>query len=362
MSDPQREREVRELTDQELKKAREQRVFVLNPACPEPFLIQKAAQVIRDGGTVVFPTETVYGLGANGLDPRACEKIYKAKGRPSDNPLILHIAEPAHIEKLGRDLSDNVEKMAKAFWPGPLTMVVKKKDIIPKEATGGLDTVAVRCPVHPVAHQLIKASGLPVAAPSANLSGSPSPTKGEHVLSDLSGRVDLIITADASEIGVESTVVDMTGEVPVILRPGRITREDIEKAVGACRVSEAVTSMSEPAHPASPGMKYTHYSPGAEVVLLEAGDSLEKIERDRRAHPDAVYAVMGAESYQERFKGETFYSLGNDPKEFENRLFSSLRALDEDGITRAAVILPEDTDQTLASRDRLMHAAGYAYL
>lgn len=342
---------------------REQRLISLNPEHPEPILLQRGAEVIRRGGTVVFPTETVYGLGANGLDEKACLKIYAAKGRPADNPLILHIARPEHIRRLGRNLSDAVEKMADAFWPGPLTMVVARQDKVPDVVTAGLDTVAVRCPSDPVAHALIAYAGVPIAAPSANLSGSPSPTTAAHVLEDMAGRVDLIITSTDADIGVESTVVDMTGDVPVILRPGRITREEIAKVCGACRISPALLSHSEPEHPASPGMKYTHYSPQAQVLLTEKEGSAGRIAAEIAAHPHLRYALIAPGERPEGLSANvSFLSLGEKPEDYEHRLFSALRRTDEERTDRVLVILPEASEKTLAVRDRLMHAAGYQYL
>lgn len=342
---------------------RDQRLMSINPDHPEPILLQRAAEVIKKGGTVVFPTETVYGLGANGLDEKACLKIYQAKGRPADNPLILHIAKPEHIVRLGEDISDNVRRMAKKFWPGPLTMVVKRQDKVPDVVTAGLDTVAIRCPKDPIAHALISYAGVPIAAPSANLSGSPSPTKAAHVMEDMAGRVDLIITSRDADIGVESTVVDMTGDVPVILRPGRITREEIAEVCGDCRISPAILEHHEPEHPASPGMKYTHYSPEAQVILTEQDGSKDRIKAEMRSHPDLNYALIApGERPADLPENVDFLSLGEKPEDYEHRLFAALRKTDEDHIDRALVILPEASEKTLAVRDRLMHAAGYQYL
>ena len=194
--------------------------------------IEKGAQIIKDGGLVAFPTETVYGLGANGLAAEAAGKIYTAKGRPSDNPMILHIAEKEELLKLTDSLTEDMKILMEKFWPGPLTMVVPAKPIVPKVTTGGLNTVAVRMPVNQVALALIKASGVPLAAPSANASGKPSPTTGLHVMDDLNGRIDAVIMGDTCSIGIESTVVDMTGDVPMILRPGKLTAEDLSEALG----------------------------------------------------------------------------------------------------------------------------------
>ena len=233
-------------------------------------VIQTAAKILQEGGLVAFPTETVYGLGGNGLDSAACEKIYLAKGRPSDNPLILHISEFEELNPIVGEISPAAKKLMDAFWPGPLTMVFPKSEIVPEKATGGLDTVAVRFPSHPVARAIIRAAGLPIAAPSANSSGKPSPTRASHVEFDLNGKIDMIIDGGAAEWGLESTIVDVSGEVPMILRPGAVTKEMMEKVVGTVEIDPAI--LQKPAadfRPKAPGMKYTHYSPKAEVVLVK---------------------------------------------------------------------------------------------
>ena len=194
--------------------------------------IKEAAQIIRDGGLVAFPTETVYGLGGNALNAEASAKIYAAKGRPSDNPLIAHIANETGLYEIAAEVPESAKKLMDAFWPGPLTMIFSKKDIMPRETTGGLDTVAVRMPAHPVAQALIEEAGVPIAAPSANLSGRPSPTTAQHVKTDLDGRIEMILDGGSCDIGLESTIVDVTGEVPMILRPGFITKEMLEEVAG----------------------------------------------------------------------------------------------------------------------------------
>ena len=203
-------------------------------------IIQTAAKILQEGGLVAFPTETVYGLGGNGLDSEACKKIYIAKGRPSDNPLILHISEFEELNPIVREISPAAQKLMDAFWPGPLTMVFPKSEIVPDQATGGLDTVAVRFPNHPVARAIIKAAGLPIAAPSANSSGKPSPTRASHVEFDLNGKIDMIVDGGAAEWGLESTIVDVSGEVPMILRPGAVTKEMMEEVVGKVEIDPAI--------------------------------------------------------------------------------------------------------------------------
>lgn len=327
-------------------------------------LVERAGQIIRDGGTCAFPTETVYGLGADGLNPDAVRKIFEAKGRPGDNPLILHIAYPEQIALLTTELTENARAMAEAFWPGPLTLVVRRSGIVPDTVSAGLETVAVRCPSHPVAHALILQADTPIAAPSANLSGSPSPTSGEHVVRDLDGRVDMILVSDDSQIGVESTVVDTTKVPPVILRPGRITKEDLEAVVGEVRLSEGITSGAEPEHPASPGMKYTHYSPRAEVYLTDGTDEeTERAIRKACEDADGTIAILTTGPVTEKLRDDMIVlSLGDDPEQYEHNLFSELRRLDDLGADRIFVRMPAAGDRTLAVRDRLMHAAGYRFL
>lgn len=236
-------------------------------------LLADAALCLKNGGLVAFPTETVYGLGADGLNPEASKKIYAAKGRPSDNPLIVHIADLDALEELAYT-NEKAYTLAHAFWPGPLTIILPKKDIVPKETTGGLDTVAVRMPSHPAAQSLIRQSGVYVAAPSANISGRPSPTKAEHVIEDMQGRIDYIIEGGAVGIGIESTIVDLTGEVPIILRPGYITKKMLEEMIGEVAMDPAlerpVEMEAKGVHPKAPGMKYTHYAPKGELTLVEA--------------------------------------------------------------------------------------------
>ena len=243
-------------------------IFYLLPEAPDPAVLDTAADRLRQGGLVVFPTETVYGLGGDATDAEAARKIYTAKGRPSDNPLIIHIAEPEEAEKYAVT-SPLYYRLAHAFMPGPLTIILPKRDTIPYEVTGGLDSVAIRCPSDPIAHELIRRCGHPVAAPSANLSGSPSPTCGEHVIADLSGRVDIILVGGCCEIGLESTIVKLDGETATLLRPGAVTVDALSCVCERVEVAPAVTGMlKENERPLSPGMKYRHYAPSVPVVLL----------------------------------------------------------------------------------------------
>ena len=260
--------------------------------------LEEAGSCIKNGGLVAFPTETVYGLGGDGLNPKSSEKIYAAKGRPSDNPLIIHIADMEHLEKIVFDIPECAKKLADAFWPGPLTMVLKKSDIVPKETTGGLDTVAVRMPSHPIAKAFIEKAGGYVAAPSANLSGKPSPTTARYVVQDMDGRIDMIIDGDGVEIGLESTIVDVTGQVPTILRPGYVTQEMMSKVVGPVDMDVTILSDTSGQAPKAPGMKYRHYAPKGELVLVEG-------------EPDKVVAYMNEQTGLHRQKGEKTGIIGN---------------------------------------------------
>ncbi len=232
--------------------------------------LAEAAEILRNGGLVAIPTETVYGLGANALDESASKKIYEAKGRPSDNPLIAHISCMDELSALVSEIPEAGRKLAEKYWPGPLTMVFPKKDIVPYGTTGGLETVAIRMPSDPVANRLIKLAGVPVAAPSANTSGRPSPTKAEHVVEDMNGKIEMIIDSGEVGIGVESTIVDVSGKVPMLLRPGAITMEMLRETLGEVEIDPAILGpLSADVKPKAPGMKYRHYAPQAEMTLVE---------------------------------------------------------------------------------------------
>lgn len=225
--------------------------------------MEKAGEILKSGGLVAFPTETVYGLGGDALNPEASAKIYAAKGRPSDNPLIVHIADMEALKVLASEVPEKAKLLADRFWPGPLTMIMPKSDAVPYATTGGLDTVAIRMPSHPTAYELIRSSGVYIAAPSANTSGRPSPTTAQHVYEDLNGRIDMIIDSGKVDIGLESTIVDLTGEIPTILRPGYITRAMLEEVVGPVTIDKAILAEHEDPNlrPKAPGMKYKHYAP-----------------------------------------------------------------------------------------------------
>ena len=243
--------------------------LLLSDHCPDD--IQRAGDILRRGGLVAIPTETVYGLAANALDGEAVKKIYQAKGRPSDNPLIVHISRFSQLAPLVREVPESAQKLAAAFWPGPLTIILPKSDVIPQQTSGGLDTVAVRCPSHPTARAVIDAAGVPLAAPSANLSGKPSPTTFLHVREDLTGRVDALLDGGDCDVGVESTVRTLATPVPRLLRPGGVTLSQLRQVLGQVEVDPAVLHQMEAGQKAaSPGMKYKHYSPAADVVIVDA--------------------------------------------------------------------------------------------
>ena len=312
-----------------------------------------AGQIIKDGGLVAFPTETVYGIGANALDEEAVKKVYAAKGRPSDNPMIVHIARASDMGVLTPNLSPNIVKLADNFWPGPLTMILAKKENVPNTTTGGLDTVAVRLPDNPVAIELIRAADCPLAAPSANLSGSPSPTKAEHVIRDLDGRVDVILAGEDSRIGIESTVVDMTGDIPTILRPGIITADHISAALDTKVIYDPALLISEKTEiedPRSPGMKYTHYAPKAEMLVVEGNQEKVKSEIERLK---VLNEELGSKVGVILFEEQSYIEAAHD-------FYSKLRTLDEEGVDLIlAGALSQKDGVGFAVMNRMMKSAGY---
>jgi L-threonylcarbamoyladenylate synthase len=342
-------------------------VWRVEPGKVKTDAIKKAAHLLRNGGLVAFPTETVYGLGANGLDPGAIAKIFKAKGRPLDNPLILHIAEPQEVYGLAENVSLDATTLMKEFWPGPLTLVLPRKSFIPDEATAGLDTVAIRMPAHPVALALIKEAGIPVAAPSANRSGYPSPTTAFHVLDDLNGKIDAVLDAGPTGIGLESTVLDLSGDKPLILRPGGVTKEELEGVIGAVEVDRGIRDKRFV--PKSPGMKYTHYSPKAQVILI-SGEEPKII-----AEKVSAQLAQLAETQKKvglLLSSETWAFLGELPVAYAKNLgsrsnlesiayvlYGELRRCDQAG---ADIILTEtykDEGLGMAIMNRLLKSAGY---
>ena len=329
-------------------------------------ITKQAAEILRRGGLVAFPTETVYGLGGNGLDESACEKIYLAKGRPSDNPLILHISELDELTPIVREISPAAQKLMDAFWPGPMTLIFPKTDIVPQKATGGLDTVAVRFPNHPVARAIIRAAGLPIAAPSANSSGKPSPTRASHVAFDLDGKIDMIVDGGAAEWGLESTIVDVSGEIPVILRPGAITKEMLEEVVGRVEVDPAILSKpAEGLRPKAPGMKYTHYSPNAEVILVKGERAAVAAEINRLAAASMAagkkVGVLATEETKALYHADAVLSLGRrtHPEEIGANLFKCLRKFDFLGMEQVYSEVFSEEGEGMAIMNRLNKSAGY---
>ena len=311
-------------------------------------IYDEAAEVLRTGGLVAFPTETVYGLGGNALDKNASKKIYEAKGRPSDNPLIVHIAEMEDLEALACDVPEKAYLLAGKFWPGPLTMIFRKKDCVPTETTGGRDTVAVRMPAHRTARGLLKNTGLYIAAPSANVSGRPSPTEARYVIEDLSGRIDMVIADDTVDVGVESSIVDMTSNPPMLLRPGDITVEDIESVIGQITIDPTVLGIlngvqtKEP--PKAPGMKYGHYAPDAPLYLIEDEDDrggekvIEKIKTlaSKAKAEGKLCAVLTTEENKAEYAGiidreDMIVAAGRreDIRSVESEIFRALRRFND---------------------------------
>lgn len=317
--------------------------------------IDKAAGILRKGGLVAFPTETVYGLGANAFDEDAVGRVYEAKGRPSDNPMIVHISRASDIGQLTRMLSPDIVTLIENFWPGPLTLVVKKRPEVPYRTTGGLDTVAVRMPDNETALNLISTALCPVAAPSANLSGSPSPTRAQDVIDDLDGRVDAIIRGEDCRVGIESTVVDMTGDVPTILRPGIITADNLEAALGKKVVYDKGLSPEEGApgedyKPKSPGMKYKHYAPKAEMIVVEGERSKVKSEIERLK---TLNEKLGNNVGVILFEEKAFIEAAHD-------FFARLRDLDREGVDLILAGALSDTDGVgFAVMNRMLKSAGY---
>lgn len=364
----------------------------------------EAAALLREGRLVAFPTETVYGLGGDAFDPTASKRIYAAKGRPSDNPLIVHIARVCELEDLCEDIPASAYALAEAFWPGPLTMIMKKKDCIPKETTGGLDTVAIRMPSHPIANRLILEAGIPIAAPSANASGRPSTTKAEHVIEDLDGKIDMIIDGGSSDIGLESTIVDLTVSPALILRPGFITVEMLKKVIPDIEYDAAVLKRekNENIVAKAPGMKYRHYAPKGDLTIFEGSDGAisdrikteaeERLSEGHRVgilcstelaeYMKTVFSELNAEYYEKKAlcdndrtnngiaktvngcnnESAVFVSvLGSrkDELKIASGLFDALRSFDEEGIGFIYAEGFSTHDLGQAIMNRLIKAAGY---
>lgn len=327
-------------------------------------VLEEAAALIKKGGTVIFPTETVYGLGGNALLKESVNRIYKAKGRPSDNPLIVHISNyDMLLYCIGEPLSEKAQKLMAYFWPGPLTIIFKKSNNIPYEVTGGLDTLAIRMPGNKIALEFIEKSGVPIAAPSANISGKPSPTAPEHVINDMEGKVDMMLLSSSTKVGVESTVIDVSGDVPVILRPGGLPKEDLERILGEVEIDRGI--IEEGVAPKSPGMKYTHYAPEAEMLILKGQEEkvvekiLELAEKDKAK--GFKVGVLTVEENKDKYEGFIVISIGNrdDSAEAARNLFNALREFDHLGVEKIYAEALQEEYLGLAVMNRMKKAAGY---
>lgn len=324
--------------------------------------IKTAAKIIKDGGLVGMPTETVYGLAADALNGKAVAEIFKAKGRPMDNPLIVHIADFSDIQRfnLVSEIPNNAKILADRFWPGPLTIIMKKSAVIPDEVSAGLDTVAIRLPSHPAAQELIRQSGTVLAAPSANLSGSPSPTSAAHVMKDMCGKINAVIDGGTSDVGVESTVITLASDIPRVLRPGGVTAEQLKEILGDVEIDSAVLNKLEDGQKAaSPGMKYKHYAPKARVILLKCSDD-EYINYVNKNSGKGVAALCCDEDIP--LLNTQVFSLGrrNDYTAHAHRLFDELRKIDEHGdISVVYSRLPSVDGVGMAVYNRLIRAAGF---
>lgn len=320
--------------------------------------IKEAGGIIANGGLVAFPTETVYGLGASAFDADAAKKIYAAKGRPSDNPLIVHICDKNQIAEIAEEVPENAKTVIEKFMPGPVTVILKKKTVIPNDVTGGLDTVAVRFPSHPIAQKLIAFAGVPVAAPSANLSGKPSPTKAKHLIKDMNGRIDAIIDGGDCKVGVESTIIDFTEGKATILRPGGVTYDDLKNAGIDVEIDKNILqSVSPEEAPKCPGMKYKHYAPNAEVVVVEGEMKgvQKKIKELIEENKGKVIGVLTM--YNSAYDNAVILSAGESNKEYAKNLFSALYEFDELGVDIVFAEFCDNDGYALAVKNRLYKSA-----
>lgn len=329
--------------------------------------LKEAADILKCGGLVAFPTETVYGLGADGLNPKASIKIYEAKGRPSDNPLIIHIASLSQMDVIARDIPDEAYKLARVFWPGPLTIILNKKEIVPTETTGGLDTVAIRLPASKIARDLIEASGGYIAAPSANTSGKPSPTSARHVIEDLSGKIDMIIDGGKSTLGLESTIIDLSSSIPTILRPGSITKSMLENVIGQVEYDGVVLQrdMGEDMVPKAPGMKYRHYAPEGSLAIYEGStEKVTKAINDKAKeliNAGKSVGIIATEETKHFYKYGIIKVIGSrsDEDSIAAGLYGVLRDFDDIHVEYIFSESFEGDDLGQAIMNRLLKAAGY---
>ena len=329
-------------------------------------IMEEAGSILKNGGLVAFPTETVYGLGANALDEAAAKKIYAAKGRPSDNPLIAHVSCLEEIAPLVSNMPENGKKLAKAYWPGPMTMVFPKSAIVPYGTTGGLDTVAIRMPSDPIAAELIRLSGVPIAAPSANTSGRPSPTRADHVLQDMDGKIDAIIDGGPVGIGLESTIVDVTEEMPMVLRPGAITVEMLRETVGEVGIDPAILGpVSADVRPKAPGMKYRHYAPKADLAIVEGPEEavvkkINELAAEAKAHGEQV-GIIATDETKDRYPEGLVVSIGSRKEEetIAHHLYEVLRDFDQSAVRSIYSEAFYTPRMGQAIMNRLLKAAGH---
>ena len=343
----------------------ETKVITIDHKNIDEAVLQEAGKIIREGGLVAFPTETVYGLGGDALNKESSRKIYEAKGRPSDNPLIIHICKMDDLSPIVEEIPEAVYRLAEAFWPGPLTIIMKKSEQVPKETTGGLDTVAVRMPSHPVALKFIEYAGGYVAAPSANVSGRPSPTRAKYVIEDMTGRIDMILDGDGIDIGLESTIVDMTGDIPMILRPGYITLEMLQKVLGEVDTDKTILDINCKDAPKAPGMRYRHYAPKGQLTIVE-GDvekTIDKInELTKEAHKKGEkVGIIGTEETKNLYLGDSIKSVGKrrDEESIARTLYSILREFDDEDVTIIYSESFSEVSMGQAIMNRLLKAAGH---
>lgn len=328
-------------------------------------LISEAGTIIREGGLVAFPTETVYGLGGDALNAASSGKIYAAKGRPSDNPLIVHIADMKMLGKIVMEVPEAAYKLAERYWPGPLTMIFNKAECVPAQTTGGLATVAVRMPSHKVAKALIEAAGGYVAAPSANLSGRPSPTAAKYVIEDLDGRVDMIIDGGEADIGLESTIIDLTGKTPMILRPGYVTEKMLKKTIGSVDTDRTILDVDSKQAPKAPGMKYRHYAPKGNLVLVEgaAAEVVSYINEQLAWHKSrgAKTGVIATDETADSYHADCIKSVGKreDEEQIARQLFRILREFDDEEVQVIYAESFESQGVGEAIMNRLLKAAGH---
>lgn len=329
--------------------------------------LSQAVKLLKNGELVAFPTETVYGLGGDALDETAAKRIYEAKGRPSDNPLIVHIASVTALEVLACEVPESAYQLAEEFWPGPLTMILKKSDLVPYSTTGGLDTIAIRMPSHPVAKRLIEESQVYIAAPSANVSGRPSPTTAGHVIEDMQGRIAMIIDGGSAKIGLESTIVDLVSGRPLILRPGYITKKKLEKILPTIDYDPAVIAKekSEVILAKAPGMKYRHYAPQGELAIFEGPmeqviTTIRTLAREKLLKGQTV-GIIATDETSSRYQEGTVKSIGSrkDEEAIAAHLFGILREFDTLGVSYIFSESFEDNSLSQAIMNRLLKAAGY---